>query len=279
MVATVACGQDDACEGDAMRNSKRQTVKSALSLVGAFVFAAGMLVNVQVAEGGTISYPAMGNVELPQGTIEMWITPQFDPIDSDLAKKDYWGFNLVQIYQDDDNFICLIWRSIKGRRGPFARHRQQGFRIPTNFSTISGWKKDEPHHIAYCWEGETDWWVIDGKKTNESSSKYGPLKLHMNESMTIELGTAKVNEKFVIDDLRISSIARKEDEVGYHNPGKLGNDAWTLLLDTFDEPFECDGTTQTSPVIMTPSVSGQSGGIPDKNCKFVPGVSKSALSL
>lgn len=249
------------------------------NIAGAVVSAAAALMCAQAASAGTVSYPALGNLELSEGTIEMWIIPQFDPVDEEDPSSRYWGFNLFEVRQDDDNFINLIWRSQKGRNGPFARHRQQGFRIPTNWGVVTGWKKQEPHHIAYCWEGSNDWWVIDGKKTKVASSKYGSLKLHINETIQMVLGSPDVHGTVVIDDLRISSVPRNEDEVGFHQPGKLQADPCTLLLDTFDESFDCDGVRQTQPVIMAPSVSGQTGGTPDKKCKFVPGVTNTGLRL
>ena len=78
----------------------------------------------------------------------------------------------------------------------------------------------------------------------------------------------------VIDDLRVSTVARRPDELGFA-VGKLSPDPFTAVLDSFEADFEPDGKTATRPALI---LSGP-GGVPSKGCAFVPGRFGKALSL
>jgi hypothetical protein len=83
-----------------------------------------------------------------------------------------------------------------------------------------------------------------------------------------------------MDDLRISSRPRREDEVGFHFPGRLRPDAWTLLLDTFDVPPSKPPVRQTKPILMMPSMDGAlQGGLLSSDAVYTPSVSGAGLQL
>jgi|GEM_PF-3991824 hypothetical protein len=226
--------------------------------------------------GGSISYPVLGNLYMPQGTIEMWLIPQVEPMGENMLKKNYWGHPLFTVKQSDSSFQ-LLWMVRKGRSCPVALHAV-GKTGLNHYLPVEKWGKGEPRHIAYCWDSGKDWWIIDGVEM--------PVKQHsewhrasIGTQLRMILGSEKIHGMFVIDDLRISSVARRTDEVGFHHPGKLKNDPWTLLLDNFDSPIRDNGIQRTTPQVMTPAADGKSGGIPDRNCSFVPGISGTGLRL
>ncbi len=226
------------------------------------------------AYGARLSYPALGNIQLKEGTIEVWIVPEFEITGSN--DNIHIPFKFFNLQQDSNNYLWLIWRLKATMTGPYATSRREGNKFTPNWALVEGWSTGEKHHIAFCWKQDKNWWIIDGKKMRETKQSLQHA-IAINERLKMVFGGGLPN-RMLIDDLRISSIARNESEVGFHTPGNLKVDPWTLLLDTFDTPFECDGVKQTKPKIMMPSTT-QTGGIPEKGCKFVTGVKGTALRL
>lgn len=223
---------------------------------------------------GQLTYPALGNINSRQGTIEMWLTPRFDheqPI-----RGGFQGRNILTIRHDGENYLTLLWRIRVTERlgqqgGPYVTGRMGGQRF-TDFSSLMyrvdthAWKQGQARHIAYCWDGTENWWIIDGEPVNRTRMDKR-IDFRVDEDLQIVLGDGRDNP-FVIRDLRISSIPRRPDEVGYHRPEGLAKDPFTLLLDPLNESFPCDGQQQTQPLIMMPSPT-QTGGLPDEDCQFV----------
>ncbi|MFW6060861.1 MAG: hypothetical protein ACODAQ_11825, partial [Phycisphaeraceae bacterium] len=157
--------------------------------------------------------------------------------------------------------------------GPYVTGRSEGDRF-TAFTRVwhrigvddDGWEQGQAKHVAFCWDGEEMWWLVDGEETRRAEMLL-PFAIRPTEQLEIVLGDAYDNP-FVIRDFRISSIPREPDDVGYHAPDGLEPDPWTLLLDPLREPFKIDGEQQTSPKVMTPS-DEQTGGLPSEDCQFI----------
>lgn len=226
--------------------------------------------------GGTISYPALGNIYMQEGTIEMWLIPQVDLMAKNMFSKIYWRHPLFMMEQKGLSFQ-LAWLVRKGRSCPVALHVVEKAGL-NHYLPVKKWDNKQPRHIAYCWKAGVDWWIIDGKKLPKKQHREWH-RVPIDGQLRIVLGSERFQGFFVVDDLRISSVARRVNEVGFHYPGKLKLDQWTLLLDNFDKPFQCNGIHRTATQAMTPASDGKPGGIPDNNCKFVPSINGTGICL
>lgn len=230
------------------------------------------------ARAQQVTYPALGNIDLAEGTIEMWIVPRFDP-DTLLGGGDSppnWRRSLMWIEQESDapNYVTLRWWAERSDgsaiTGPYMTGRLNGDRyLPyTRFwyrvqdDEHANWAEGVPQHVAVCWNGDQMWWIINGRKTEPMTQRKAfTATIRPNEELQIVLGDRGTRD-FVIRDLRISSVTRKPEEVGYHAPEGLEPDAWTLLLDPLDELCRDEGEGEglhTVPRVMTRSHE-QTGG-------------------
>lgn len=234
----------------------------------------------QALDAGTLVYPSLGNVRPEEGTIEMWVFLEFGPAEP--RERFENSFTMFRLETEPRNLFWLFWKKESRHSGPYATLRADGRPYVPFWAVepVRGWKRGEKHHIAYAWKGARSWWILDGQSDEGSGEKRTQNAFPM--SWTLDTGTSfRVGNgagKVVIDDLRISSVARREDEVGYHSPGALRPDVFTLLLDTFDVSFKPDGVRQTSPAVMMPSAT-QRGGIPSPGTEFAPGVAGNGLRL
>jgi hypothetical protein len=119
---------------------------------------------------------------------------------------------------------------------------------------------------------------FDGKKSGERTNQatlykgFGPTAA----DKPILFGDRwNRNAKLVIDDVRVSRVARNPEELGFH--GALKSDAHTAILDSFDNAaFAPDGKQTTKPELI---LAGP-GGTPSPDCEFVAdGKFGKALSL
>ncbi len=254
------------------------------------VLCLGFWLAVAPTTAAELRYPAMGNIRLDQGTVEMWLVPQFDP-EAPLTRP-YTGHRLFQIQRDEDNRLALMWRATiskaEGREGkqaaglyPTGRSGGHNFAEFTTIWCFVGkngplrWSRGEPKHVAFCWDQERIWWIIDGEIQREGPLLL-PLNFELNEDIDLVFGDPN-GSRFIFRDLRISSIPREPSEVGYHHPEGAPADFHTLLLDRLDQSVEADGQRQTSPVIMTPGPDGRRGGridrrVPTVETKAGPGL-------
>ncbi|MFA9480079.1 hypothetical protein ACERK3_17530 [Phycisphaerales bacterium AB-hyl4] len=229
------------------------------------------------AQAGQVTYPALGNIDPERGTIEMWLVPQFDP-DADIEGH-YRGRRLFLLEQEQEHtFFQLIWRTRRQddgsqRSGPWIRASNEGEQVVVmarlwhvSGEDDDGWREGEPRHFALSWDGREMWVTVDGRETKREPMRR-PLGVQPDADMKIVLGHSGENS-FVIHDFRISSLPREPEELGYHYPDGLRPDPWTLLLDTFREPFEVDGQRQTRPYGLTPS-HDQDGGLPSEGARFI----------
>ncbi|MFW6061046.1 MAG: hypothetical protein ACODAQ_12770, partial [Phycisphaeraceae bacterium] len=84
-----------------------------------------------VCAAGQLTYPALGNIDFEQGTIEMWLVPQFDT--TERIDGAYWGRRFFQVSQDEDNRLALMWRITANddsqNGGPYVTGRSEGDRF------------------------------------------------------------------------------------------------------------------------------------------------------
>ena len=206
---------------------------------------------------GRIIYPGFGIFSLEEGTFEAWVKLEFDtkqqiaqpylskgrlfefeiPKDEkDLGATFSIVFLLKKEKDETTGCYCRIWFSIEEKVLPKP--------IQVN---ISDWEKDSWHHLAISWfEGKKVKVYIDGKERKLRHPMHGnvtvwlyslPFMKETTSDATITLGNKKGETSLVnlvsIDEVRISSIARDKEELGYYK-FPLIPDEYTLFLENFE---------------------------------------------
>jgi len=185
----------------------------------------------------TLSYPAEGNIELAQGTLEMWVRPEFDPNVEvvDGAGRGVHNRNLFQVKLANGDAVYLYWNiDVRGLR-LFVR---EGDTYPVMLDATLPWQKGEFYNVAVTWGDEIAMYV-DGEPV--ASKTHAGTTDQTLEGAEIVLGSATT--EFTIDELHISNTVR--DPAGLGQPATV--DEATLLLDHLDETFEGDGQQMTRP--------------------------------
>lgn len=215
---------------------------------------------------GTLTYPAPDNIDWREGTVECWIKFNFEPAAS-LPSKDYQGFAALLSLSGSAGALNIHYMAQPGSNeaswwcsiGPETVFTAFGIASPPVH-------KNEWHHIALVWAGESTRAYFDGK-----------LAGHFTHLVTLAKGFGAVGKEifvgdkwnarahYVLDEFRVSRVARRPEELGFN--GQLKRDAFTSILDPFEGDFEPDGKAVTHPSVM---LSGE-GGVPSAQCQFVDG--------
>jgi hypothetical protein len=100
-----------------------------------------------IAAGGILSYPQVGNLSFGDGTVEMWVSPQYDGNNSvylgtpQVLFQYYWGGN--------GNQLVLAMASSSGGDGYFFAAAGAGDSVGNAaVSGIGAWRAREWHHLA-----------------------------------------------------------------------------------------------------------------------------------
>ncbi|HOX39715.1 MAG TPA: DUF6067 family protein [Candidatus Brocadiia bacterium] len=190
------------------------------------------------APSGRIIYPAEGNINFGQGTLEVWVRNNFDsdvPIEEP-GNKGALNRDLFTVVFPNDDRIGLYWNIDDRGMRVYSR---EGGAYPIIVGTASKWKPGEWHHVALTWGTTIGVWV-DGKRLGS--------KLHTGSVSSDPRGAELVFDvkpgHFDVDAIRISDVPRLKFDVT--KPPEA--DEHTLLLDQLDERFKPDGKLQTMPM-------------------------------
>jgi len=214
-----------------------------------------------------LTYPAAGNLDPRQGTLELWVRPEFDPnvpVDPQDPNRARFNRSLFAVHFASGDQIVLYW-NIDDRGLRFFV--KQGGEYPLLLSTHQNWQKGELHHVALSW-GKAIRLFVDGQEV-ASRPFQGTLDQGV-EGAVIEFGAVSGDPcEFALDEIRISDIPREPE--AFDQP--LAADEHTLLLDHLDETFQPDGVKRTRPAVYAarrnpPSTTG--GGTPSPEASFVP---------
>lgn len=201
--------------------------------------------------------PARGIVDLDEGALEFWMQLQFDPWPDDLQPggTTYRGWATVIGIETGDpvfNTFLDLWLFTKIDRYEKMHLR---FRIgllgagsggtafmpfPQN-ARAGNW-----YHCAVTWA--RDAWALfrDGECVGR-----GPRSMDFDAAMTdrgvVRLGSVKGRSgrggPVVVDELRISTVARPASALGFHD--RLSPDLFASLLWSFDQAGELDENVLT----------------------------------
>lgn len=228
----------------------------------------------------SLTYPAAGNIDLDEGTVELWLIANSDT-------SIHSGNNLVffDIRHAEGTHFYFGAMNIGVQPKAIA---VVGFTNPRQSYVWGGpllWKPGELHYVAFTWSGKSRSVFIDGKH-RESDRLAPPLQgegrghsskdvivegwLHGNLSTT-QLLVGMEHSPMTVDELRVSSIARTPEEIAatFERRSALANDACTLLLD------HCDG----GPAAAISGFSGETGAQLLGSGKVVDGVMGKAIQL
>ena len=225
---------------------------------------------------GSVSYPAPGNFDLDEGTMEMWVAADMDTEDKKFGAM---LFDLQAPQGESWHYpIMFVGGSIA----------QIGYCKPRHSYVWAGkanWKAGEQHYFVFTWSGRARSIYIDGKHI-ETTKAQGPLQGEgrgysskdvmvegfLNGQMTgATLMVGGQYSPITLDEVRISSVAKTEEEVSAIFAAKKApmREPTTLLLD------HCDG----GPAEVVSGFSGEKGAKIKGETKVVDGHFGKAIQL
>ncbi|HIE50978.1 MAG TPA: hypothetical protein EYP85_04400 [Armatimonadetes bacterium] len=216
------------------------------------------------AGAGQLVYPAEGNIDPQQGTLEAWLKVEFDPqepVDPEVPRGNY-NRSFFALHLANRNHIGFYW-NIDDRGMRF--YARLGEQYPIVVGAPADLQPGKWHHVALTW-GDEICIYVDGKQTLARPWKGlfgGEVDL---QGARMVIGGGRCD--FVLDELRISRTARKTFDLTRPLPA----DADTLLLDRLDEVFTPNDDRTTRP-------ERGSGGVPSFGLRFVEGRFGKGLQL
>jgi hypothetical protein len=174
----------------------------------------------------TLRYPAEGNLDLAQGTLELRVQPLFD------ATCPPWDIDLfaLQLPKGDG----FRWFCPAGEPKMRLILNQQQDRV-ADLATTPKWEPGRFHHVALTW-GEAMRVYHDGELLGVDP-RHGSLVASLHGGALIFGGPGA---RWLIGEVRVSDVARPPEAIAAAagSAGPLGADEHVLLLDALDEAFE-----------------------------------------
>jgi len=237
---------------------------------------------------GHVAYPALGNIHLDEGTLEAWVTICFDPYEKTTSSW-YARAAIFDLALSRRHGLGATW-AIK--ENPRDKKRGVASQLWTGFS-IGGrkffhlatyakmeWKEGRTFHYALAWRDRVTTLFIDGKQVNQVSQP-SSLQAEISSKAILWLGGrwSGASTLAIIDELRVSSVVRRPDELGHASPGPLAAEPHTLLLDHLDiVRVRSDGKKETVADVMA-QYDGRTGGLVSAGCRSVDGRRGKAIAL
>lgn len=173
---------------------------------------------VTVAAGGTLSYAQPGNVSFADGTVEMWVSPQYDGSNSiytgntgtpqaQVLFHSFWGGSGGE----------LILAIANHGGGPYFYVGAAGVYVGyPQASGITAWRAGEWHHLALTYstsQGRLRLYV-DGAQAQESDAKIQFPAVSPN-TFTIAGDVSGHESAFAVDEVRITSDEMPAAAIAY----------------------------------------------------------------
>jgi hypothetical protein len=192
-------------------------------------------------EFGLISYPASGNIQVDEGTVDLWIVNDFDSdYPPDKSGKDLnWQATLFNVVFPEQNWHYPLY-FIAWANG----YAWVGYADPPQPYVWMGpphWKPGEVHHIVMTWSGRKrsifidgicEWQGIKGKNVARDVDVGAPIRGDLTTAL-LQVGSSR--SFLTIDEIQIRNIALTPEEIVAAKDAPLTADSRTLLLD------RCDG--------------------------------------
>ncbi|NOY82713.1 MAG: hypothetical protein GXP31_17080 [Kiritimatiellaeota bacterium] len=216
----------------------------------------------------SVRWPANGNLDVREGTLEAWVRPQFDPnvpvkpgdpgrgrFNRNFFLFDFGGWTVGYYWNIDDRGMRLYIRSPDGK-------------YPVILGARCNWKKGEWRHVAFSWGRELRLYN-DGKLVARRSYRgLLPVVPRDLRGGSIRLGGGQCDMD--VDDFTVSN--EQHEPRGAH--AALAPDGHALLLESFDTIARTPSGVHTVP---TTARGGR--GTADPDVRMVPGRFGSAAAL
>ena len=244
------------------------------------ICAAAMLVlacAIGWAETGTLIYPTAGNLDMREGTLEMWVSVPFDVQDHLPSDETYNGLLAITRINGEHGKMSLGYCAGAMMRPGAGLFASLGSDIVELHPLSAGQFTPRPgawHHLAVTWSGQRLRYYVDGELRSELLT-LAPLAQAFGAVIQPLLVGDKwgVNGQMAIDELRLSTVERTPDELGWN--GQLAVDPYTRILDRFETLARLDGRLLTEPDVMFLG----DGGAATAQCRLVDGRFGRALAL
>ncbi len=180
-----------------------------------------------------IAYPAEGNISLEQGTVEMWVSPMFDPaVEVEHSSRGRYNRELFRLVLDNGDHVGFYW-NIDDRNMRLYSRVGGEVKLYAGPGPSEPWEQGSWHHVGFTWGDEVAVF-IDGRKV--ASKPWRGLIDGTLEGAQIIIGSAPGSTPcdFIVDELRISDIAREPRA----EARAAGADDHTLLYDSFDDGLD-----------------------------------------
>ncbi|MFW6058993.1 MAG: LamG-like jellyroll fold domain-containing protein [Phycisphaeraceae bacterium] len=212
---------------------------------------------------GSVRYPAIGNIDLREGTIELWLTPTVE-LYPDLEEGQYQGLmSLFSLSVPDGFSMGASWYAKQGSRDlrsqlhvSMGHAEQKNALIPVPGGGVADkrWQRGEMHHVALTWRGTEMALYADGEQVGGRSQALG----FSGRLAGCELifGNARNRDAgLILHAVRVSRTAHDAETLKHAEPAARPD---TLLLDRFDdESLGEDGTTRAEVIA---GLTGETGG-------------------
>jgi len=224
---------------------------------------------------GGVQYQARGNVEVQEGTLEVWFTPVAD-LYPKLEEREYRSvfqlFSLSVPGHFSFNAHWYGWGKVHRLHVSMSQAKIRDGLIPIPARPLD-WKPNERHHVALTWSGHEMLLWADGSQVghrSQAASFEGPLS-----DATLVVGNAQFQDSpIIVHAVRVSDVARKETELKSTAPLP---DIHTLLLDRFDSTNSIASDARTKPLVISDLTDCHCGEIKGSH-HFVKGA-ESGLAL
>jgi hypothetical protein len=228
---------------------------------------------VSSALADSVIYPVPGHLDAAEGTIEYWqrldVVPEpggyfiFFQIMKPGESNPRIRFSYQTIWTT--NHFHFFFSSLGLINGTFAANPYvvtaedtagplKGESGTNRFPRIPRLKAGDWHHVAITWKGlpqSTVSMYFDGRVVIPPVPLHAPLWEGMDQ-FVLQLESNPYRDAHTLDELRISSVARSQDEIEHSFAAvRARADRNTLLLDHFEEIRQASGKWQTVPEMFT----------------------------
>lgn len=205
---------------------------------------------------GNITYPALGNLRLEEGTLEVWFTPVGELYPKLEAKQYEKGFSLFSFGVPDEFSVNAFWSSRGSQHRIGVSMNSSGDEaLSPMWVALKNWQSGQRHHLALTWHGSDMRLVLDGTEagTRMQTGRFSGL---LGGQPLVIGGLERGRSDVIIHAVRTSSVARPSTLLKDAQPVA---DLYTLLLDRFDRSEELHGEVTTAEAAVIGS-GGQLAG-------------------
>jgi len=216
---------------------------------------------------GSLAYAARGNIQLDEGTLDMWVISNFDTREKlpDAKGGDRRAALLCDLVFPEEKWHYPLF--FIGWSNAFAF---VGYTVPNQPYVWAGpdhWKPGEAHHVVLTWSGRKRSAYIDGgcvwtggkgQVVSRDVDAGGPIQGDLTQA---EIVIGRAYSIITVDEIQIRNVALTPEQIAAAKDAPLAADRYTLLLD------HCDGSNAE----VISGVTGEAGRQLTGSYKLVDG--------